>query len=114
MPCIFCQIASGEVPAEILGRSDLAVAFRDLAPQAPVHILVVPIDHVGSAAELSGEAGEATLGAVMRLGVEVAAELGLAASGYRFVVNTGADGGQSVPHLHLHVLGGRQMTWPPG
>ncbi|MEO5824709.1 MAG: histidine triad nucleotide-binding protein [Gemmatimonadales bacterium] len=114
MPCIFCQIATGEIPAEILGRSDLALAFRDLSPQAPVHVLVIPIDHVGSAAEVDGVAGEAILGAVMRLGVEVAAGLGLVEHGYRFVVNTGADGGQTVPHLHLHLLGGRQMRWPPG
>jgi histidine triad (HIT) family protein len=114
MSCIFCQIASGEIPAEILGRSESAVAFRDLNPQAPVHVLVIPIDHVGSAAEATGDVGEAILGAVMRLGVEMAAELGLADGGYRFVVNTGADGGQTVPHLHLHLLGGRQMRWPPG
>ncbi|MBA2292065.1 MAG: histidine triad nucleotide-binding protein [Gemmatimonadales bacterium] len=114
MSCIFCQIAAGEIPAEILGRSESAVAFRDVNPQAPVHVLVIPVDHLGSAAEARGDAGEATLGAVMRLGVEVAAGLGLVEGGYRFVINTGADGGQTVPHLHLHLLGGRQMRWPPG
>lgn len=114
MSCIFCQIAAGEIPAEILGRSERAIAFRDLNPQAPIHVLVIPIDHVGSAAELDGVAGEAILGSVMRLGVEVADRLSLAENGYRFVVNTGADGGQTVPHLHLHLLGGRQMRWPPG
>ncbi len=114
MSCIFCQIAAGEIPAEILGRSERAIAFRDLNPQAPIHVLVIPIDHVGSAAEVDGVDGEAILGAVMRLGVEVADGLGLAENGYRFVVNTGADGGQTVPHLHVHLLGGRQMRWPPG
>lgn len=114
MSCIFCQIASGDVPAEILGRSARAVAFRDLNPQAPVHVLVIPVDHLGSAADATGQAGEAIFGAVMRLGVEVAAGLGLSEAGYRLVVNSGADGGQTVPHFHLHVLGGRQMRWPPG
>jgi histidine triad (HIT) family protein len=112
--CIFCRIASGEIPATIVARSETAVAFRDLNPQAPIHVLVVPIEHLSSAAAATGDAGARVLGAVMRLGVEVAAQLGLAGGGYRLVVNTGADGGQTVPHLHLHVLGGRQMRWPPG
>ena len=112
--CIFCRIASGEIPAQIVARSDHAVAFRDLSPQAPTHILVIPTAHLASAAETTGEAGAALLGEVMALGVRVAAELGLTEAGYRFVMNTGQDGGQTVHHLHLHVLGGRQMRWPPG
>ncbi len=112
--CIFCRIARGDIPATIVARSDGAVAFHDLNPQAPVHVLVIPTDHLGSAAEAGGDSGARALAAVMRLGVEVAAQLGLAGAGYRFVINTGADGGQSVPHLHLHLLGGRQMGWPPG
>ncbi|MBL0177944.1 MAG: HIT domain-containing protein [Gemmatimonadetes bacterium] len=112
--CIFCRIASGEIPAQIVARSDHAVAFRDLSPQAPTHILVIPTAHLASAAEATGEAGAALLGEVMALGVRVAAELGLAEGGYRFVMNTGREGGQTVHHLHLHLLGGRQMHWPPG
>ena len=112
--CVFCRIASGDIPARIVARSADAVAFHDLNPQAPTHILVIPTTHVGSAAGAVGDEGERILGAVMRLGVEVAAGQGLAEKGYRFVVNTGNDGGQTVGHLHLHLLGGRQMRWPPG
>ncbi len=112
--CIFCRIASGEIPAQVVGRTDHAIAFRDLSPQAPTHILVIPVAHVASPAGATGEAGGLILGQVMRLGVQVAAELGLAEAGYRFVMNSGRDGGQSVSHLHLHLLGGRQMRWPPG
>lgn len=112
--CIFCRIASGEIPAQVVARSDQAVAFRDLSPQAPTHVLVIPNRHLASAAEATGGDGAALLGEVMALGVRVAAELGLAEDGYRFVMNTGRDGGQTVHHLHLHLLGGRQMRWPPG
>lgn len=112
--CIFCRIAAGEIPAQVVGRSDQALAFRDLNPQAPVHVLVIPLVHLDSAAQATGSAGTEAMGAVMALAVQVAAELGLNSSGYRFVVNTGRDGGQSVGHLHLHLLGGRQMRWPPG
>lgn len=113
--CIFCRIASGEIPADIVARSEAAVAFRDLNPQAPTHILVIPVRHVASAAEGGhGDEAAALLGEVVRLAVEVAARLGLDQSGYRLVINTGAEGGQTVPHLHLHLLGGRQMHWPPG
>jgi histidine triad (HIT) family protein len=112
--CIFCRIATGEIPAQIVARSDHAVAFRDLSPQAPTHVLVIPTRHLASAAEATGPEGAAILGEVMALGVRVAAELGLADGGYRFVMNTGREGGQTVHHLHLHLLGGRQMHWPPG
>lgn len=113
--CIFCRIASGEIPTEIVARSERAVAFRDLHPQAPTHILVIPVSHVASAAMVGdGEEAAVLLGEVMRLGVHVAAQLGLDQSGYRLVMNTGEEGGQTVPHLHLHLLGGRQMHWPPG
>lgn len=112
--CVFCRIASGAIPATIVGRSDHAVAFRDLNPQAPTHVLVIPTAHLASAVEATGADGERILGEVMALGVRVAAELGLAEGGYRFVMNTGREGGQTVHHLHLHVLGGRQMHWPPG
>lgn len=112
--CIFCRIASGEIPAQVVARTDHAVAFRDLNPQAPTHVLIVPVVHIDSAAAATGDEGRRVLGEVMALGVEVAASFGLVADGYRFVMNTGRDGGQSVGHLHLHVLGGRPMLWPPG
>ncbi len=111
--CIFCRIVAGEIPAQIVGRTEHALAFRDLTPQAPTHVLVIPTRHYASAAEATGDDGAAAMGEVMRLGVQVAEELGLD-GGYRFVVNTGPDGGQSVHHLHLHLLGGRRMKWPPG
>jgi len=113
MDCIFCRIVSGEVPADVVARSDHAMAFRDLNPQAPTHVLVIPVRHISSAADARGPEGEAVFGTMMQLGVDVAAKLGLAA-GFRLVVNVGADGGQTVHHLHLHVLGGRQLHWPPG
>ncbi len=112
--CIFCRIVAGSIPAQIVARHEAAIAFHDLNPQAPIHVLVIPTRHCDSAAAATGDDGERMLGQIMRLGVEVAASLGLDESGYRFVVNTGADGGQTVGHLHLHVLGGRAMTWPPG
>jgi histidine triad (HIT) family protein len=114
MDCIFCRIASGEIPATIVARSANAVAFRDLKPQAPTHVLVIPVEHVASAAHLSDTDRSAVLGDVTALAVRVAADLGLEPGGYRLVVNIGRDGGQSVDHLHVHLLGGRQMTWPPG
>ena len=112
--CIFCRIASGEIPAQIVARNDHALAFRDLNPQAPTHVLVIPAIHLDSAATATGAEGQRMLGEVMALGVEVAGSIGLDTDGYRFVMNTGRDGGQSVGHLHLHLLGGRQMHWPPG
>lgn len=114
--CIFCRIAAGEIPANVAGRSadGAAMAFHDLNPQAPVHVLVIPTRHLGGAPETAGPDGGKVWAAVMGLGVQVARDLGLDGSGYRLVVNSGADGGQSVGHLHLHLLGGRRMTWPPG
>lgn len=115
MECVFCRIIAGEIPAREVAESDHAIAFHDLNPQAPVHVLVIPRRHAATAAEaIADEGGDEVIAAVMRLGVEVARELGIIESGYRFVINTGAEGGQTVGHLHLHVLGGRQMTWPPG
>lgn len=114
MDCIFCRIASGEIPATIVARNEHAVAFRDLHPQAPIHVLVIPIEHVPSTAHLSRAAVAPVLGQLVALATEVASELGLGGTGYRMVVNTGPQGGQTVDHLHLHLLGGRQMHWPPG
>lgn len=112
--CIFCRIVAREIPAREVARNAHAVAFHDLHPQAPVHVLVIPVRHYDSAAAAGDDQGERDLGAVLRLGIEVAAQLGLAEPGYRFVMNTGRDGGQSVGHVHLHLLGGRAMHWPPG
>lgn len=108
--CVFCRIAAGEIPAKIIAEENAALAFHDLQPQAPIHVLVIPTRHVVSAAE----ADSATLGAVMALATKVARDLGLDDRGYRMVTNVGPEGGQSVQHLHVHLLGGRQMRWPPG
>jgi len=110
--CIFCRIASKEIPAGIVYEDAEVVAFRDLSPQAPTHVLVIPRRHVGSLDDMV-EADARLLGAMMLAAKKVAAAAGLA-EGYRVVTNCGVDAGQSVSHLHLHVLGGRPMAWPPG
>ncbi|HEY3412082.1 MAG TPA: HIT domain-containing protein [Armatimonadota bacterium] len=109
MNCVFCKIAAGEIPVDEVYRDADVVAFRDLNPQAPVHILIIPTRHVASAAEAS----EDVLGALMAAAAQIAGEH-IDGNGYRIVTNIGPDGGQSVDHLHLHVLGGRKMGWPPG
>ena len=109
--CIFCRIARGEIPAARVAESERAIAFRDLTPQAPTHVLVIPRRHVRSLADASDPA---ELGEVMLLAARVAELEGIRESGYRVVLNTGGDGGQSVFHLHAHVLGGRKLGWPPG
>ena len=108
--CIFCRIARGEVPAAIVAQNDQAVAFRDLDAKAPVHVLVIPRKHVAS---LDAVDDPKMLGEILALAAEVARMEGLK-GGYRVVINTGPDGGQTVHHLHAHVLGGRNMAWPPG
>lgn len=109
--CLFCRIVAGEIPAKRVAESEHALAFHDIAPQAPVHVLVIPKTHYASLAETPDGT---TMAAVSELAKQVARELGVDASGYRVVVNTGSDGGQTVHHLHLHLLAGRPMTWPPG
>lgn len=109
--CLFCRIVSGEIPATIVSRTDDAVVFRDINPQAPSHLLVIPTQHVAS---LNDANAGIDLGSLMRIAADVARQEGIDSSGYRVVVNTGENGGQTVNHLHLHVLGGRRMTWPPG
>ncbi len=109
--CVFCKIVQGEIPAAIVAENESAVAFRDLDPQAPVHVLVVPREHIAS---LTDARDRIVLGDLMRLSAEVAQREGISKNGYRTVINTGRDGGQSVDHLHAHVLGGRKMAWPPG
>ena len=112
--CVFCRITAGDIPAREVARSSRAMAFHDLNPQAPVHVLVVPTEHYDNAAATDTDAGEAIMAATVRLAVQVARQLGLADTGYRLVLNVGKQGGQSVGHLHVHLLGGRQLTWPPG
>lgn len=113
--CPFCRIVARDIPAREVARNSHAMAFHDLNPQAPVHVLVIPTRHAATAAALvDSPGGEADLAAVLSLAIRVAGELGLAEAGYRLVVNTGEDGGQTVHHLHAHLLGGRRMTWPPG
>ena len=111
--CIFCKIVARTIPAALIYEDELVVAFDDINPQAPVHSLVIPRKHFTSIAELQ-DSDAGLLGRLMLAGNKVARQKGIADAGYRFVVNTGVDGGQSVFHLHLHVLGGRHMGWPPG
>jgi len=109
--CIFCKVASGAIPAAVLKQSDRFVAFRDINPQAPTHFLVIPTQHIAS---LDETRDSALLGDLLGVARDVARDLGIAAKGYRVVLNTNADGGQTVFHLHAHVLGGRALHWPPG
>ena len=111
--CLFCRIVAGEIPADIVNADDLTIAFRDINPKAPTHILVIPKAHIGSAADL-GEGHAALLGRMFAVIASLARSEGIAESGYRVVTNVGDDAGQSVQHLHLHLLGGRSMAWPPG
>jgi histidine triad (HIT) family protein len=111
--CVFCGIAEGRIPATTVRQDDDTVAFRDLNPQAPTHILVIPRRHIASVADTDRSDAD-ILGAVLATAIEVAAAEGLDQSGYRLVINHGADGGQSVGHLHVHLFGGRPMSWPPG
>jgi len=113
MDCLFCRIVAGEIPADVVHQDERAVAFRDINPQSPVHVLVIPRDHLESLDEATLK-DEALLGHLLRVAARVANEQGLSESGYRTVVNTGAGAGQSVFHLHLHVIGGRALSWPPG
>lgn len=113
MPCPFCKIAAGEIPAKkVLDEPEL-VAFHDLSPQAPVHVLIIPREHIANVAA-AGPGHEALLGRLLLAGSRVAEATGVRDSGFRLVLNAGPDAGQSVDHLHLHVLGGRSLGWPPG
>ncbi len=110
--CLFCQIAAGERPATIVYRGDGIVAFRDIHPQAPTHILIIPTKHIVSMAEVTA-ADEELIGRMITTAKAIAQQENLG-NGYRLVINTGAQAGQSVFHLHVHLLGGRAMRWPPG
>jgi histidine triad (HIT) family protein len=110
--CLFCKIAVGDIPAEIVARGTHSLAFRDVAPKAPTHVLVIPAEHIGSLAELAADHTE-LLADLVGVANQVAVDEKLT-GGYRVVTNVGPDAGQSVPHLLLHVLGGRGLGWPPG
>jgi histidine triad (HIT) family protein len=111
--CLFCRIVAEEIPADLVHQDDRSVAIRDLNPQAPVHLLVIPREHIDSLDDAS-QKDEGLLGHLLRVAAKVANAEGLADAGYRTVINNGAGAGQSVFHLHVHVLGGRTMNWPPG
>jgi histidine triad (HIT) family protein len=111
--CLFCGIADGEIPSTQVHADDLVVAFRDIAPRAPVHVLLVPREHIPSAAQLTEEHAP-LLGRLFAVAADVARNEGIAQAGYRVTTNVGANGGQTVDHLHLHLMGGRAFTWPPG
>lgn len=111
--CIFCKIVAGEIPANKIYEDDQAIAFHDITPQAPNHILIIPKEHLESLND-AGKGDAPLLGQLLWLAPKLANQQGIAENGFRTVINTGVDGGQSVAHLHLHILGGRPMAWPPG
>ena len=111
--CLFCKIVAGEIPADLVAESGRTIAFRDINPQAPTHVLVIPREHYPELATMGAADGE-LLAEVVAQAHRVAEAEGIASSGYRVVVNTGIEAGQTVFHAHAHVLGGRRMAWPPG
>jgi histidine triad (HIT) family protein len=111
--CLFCRIVRGELPSTKVGEDDLVLAFQDIAPRSPTHVLVVPKVHIGSAADLTDDDG-VLLGRMFATVARIAREAGIADEGYRIVSNVGRWGGQTVDHLHLHLMGGRAFDWPPG
>ncbi len=111
--CLFCKIARGEIPAAVTYRDDRTIAFKDIGPKAPLHELVIPIRHIASLADAT-PADVELFGHLMVVASQRAKESGAAPNGFRVVMNAGADAGQSVHHVHLHVLGGRPLAWPPG
>jgi len=111
--CLFCQIIAGEIPGELIHQDERCVVFRDINPQAPTHVLVIPREHLDSLDDAS-QKDESLLGHLLRVGARIANDEGHAESGYRTVINNGIGAGQSVFHLHVHVLAGRTMHWPPG
>ena len=111
--CLFCKIISGQIPASIVYQDDRVLAFNDINPQAPTHVLIVPRRHIATLNELT-PGDDQIVGELARRAAAIAAERGIDAGGYRTVFNTNRDAGQTVFHIHLHLLGGRAMTWPPG
>ena len=110
MSCLFCRIIEGEIPSNKVYEDERVLAFRDIDPQAPVHVLIIPKQHFDSILD----ADEVTIGYMTSVAKRIAADEGLCEGGFRLVINTGDEGGQSVKHLHMHLLGGRSMQWPPG
>lgn len=113
MDCLFCKIAAGEIPSTKVYEDEKVYAFLDIEPQAPVHIILIPKEHIASANELSDATAE-TVGHIFAVAAKIAKEQGFAENGYRIVNNCGTDGGQTVGHLHFHLLAGRNLGWPPG
>ena len=111
--CLFCKVVSGDVPADIVYQDDTLVAFRDINPQAPVHLLIIPKRHIATLLDV-GTADHDVLGRAFTVGKELAQQEGISEDGFRMVVNCGVAAGQSVYHLHFHLMGGRSMDWPPG
>jgi histidine triad (HIT) family protein len=111
--CLFCKIVAGDIPATLVLRDETLTAFRDINPQASTHVLVIPNKHVASTEELT-PADDALVGRLVRAAKDIAHQEGLSERGYRIVFNTGRDANNTVPHLHLHLIGGRAMSWPPG
>lgn len=113
MACLFCEIVAGRIPSKKAYEDESVLAFHDVSPQAPHHVLVIPKRHIGSLTDLTAE-DDALVGSLVRRAKEIAAGLGLAGRGFRVAMNCGDDAGYSVHHIHLHLLGGRQLGWPPG
>lgn len=111
--CLFCKIQGGEIPADIVYESETAIAFRDINPQAPIHMVIIPREHVATINDIDAE-HEALVGSLFSVAKQVAADEGLSDDGYRVVMNCNEAAGQTVFHIHLHLLGGRQLRWPPG
>ncbi len=111
--CLFCRMVKGEITPDVVREDDEVLAFRDMNPPAPTHVLVIPKRHVTSLTDLEAE-DDALVGRIIRTGAEIARDEGLAERGFRLVMNAGPDAGYSVFHVHLHVMGGRRMSWPPG
>jgi histidine triad (HIT) family protein len=111
--CVFCRIASGEIPANIVYKDEDTVAFYDINPQGPVHLMIIPVEHIPGIGEAE-DRHQGLVGKLMLVAARLAREEGVADSGYRLVVNQGLEAGQSVDHLHVHLIGGRRMHWPPG
>ncbi len=113
MDCLFCKIINGDIPSNKVYEDDLVYAFRDIEPQSPVHILIVPKEHIASANEINDK-NASVVGHIFCIAAKIAMQEGIAEGGYRIVNNCGKDGGQTVGHLHFHMLGGRSLAWPPG
>lgn len=111
--CLFCKIVNNEIPAELIFEDDRIVAFNDINPQAPIHVLIIPKEHIASLNDVPEEKG-GLLGHILLRARQIAQNLGIWENGYRIVLNTARDSGQEVFHIHFHLLGGRRMTWPPG